>query len=302
MFIHKSRQLIISLSVAVLVLLAGTTAAAQRVTAPADDLADVAKTYQIEIVTVAPVFPVPTDYGAIDGQRAEPKQLENYTPLFRAEFTLYPTSFVKRSQLKRVVLCTELYFAGQRRNAVPDFAHDTLYLDVARGAYDRTYLRKVMHHEFFHIIDYRDDGELYSDERWSALNAPGFKYGTGGRNAQGQPTTSLPTDQFPGFLNHYSTTGVEEDKAELFAFLMVDYWFVQERIKRDGVLGQKVKMLKDLLKSFCPDMNDELWNKISKRQQSLAPRAGGGYIAGFFPLPLTPAGKPHYQSAERTMA
>ncbi len=62
-----------------------------------------------------------------------------------------------------VVRARELTFAGQRRNAIPDFEHDTLYLDVSRGAYSKSYFRKVIHHEFFHIIDYRDDGSLYND-------------------------------------------------------------------------------------------------------------------------------------------
>lgn len=172
---------------------------------------------------------------------------------------------MKQSQLKRVVLCNELYFAGQRRNAVPDFEHDTLYLDVSRGSYNKSYLRKVMHHEFFHIIDYRDDGDLYQDEQWSALNPPGFKYGSGGDNAQDLRDTSVFTDKFPGFLNHYSTTGVEEDKAEMFANLIVAHAYVEGRIQKDAVLREKLKLLEKLLLRFCPDMNGEFWNKISRR-------------------------------------
>ena len=234
------------------------------------ELAKIAKVYNIEIVATGLEFPVNNPYGVIDGKEAKRKDLENYIGLFATEFTLYPTSLVKRTQLQRVVLCTDLYFAGQRRNAIPDFEHDTLYLDVSRGAYSKPYLRKVIHHEFFHIIDYFDDGDLYKDERWSALNPKAFKYGSGGINTQDLQDTSVLTDKFPGFLNHYSTTGVEEDKAEMFANLIVDHGYVGWRIQKDAVLRAKVKMLQELLIKFCPDMNNEFWETAWQRKRAAA--------------------------------
>jgi hypothetical protein len=229
------------------------------------ELSKVAKAYNIEIVTNDLKLPVQTTYGAIEGQQAAQQELENYAGLFVEEFTLYPAALVKRAHLKRVVLCNEVAFAGQRRNAVPDFEHDTLYLDVSRGAYNRSYLRKVLHHEFFHIVDYRDDGSVYKDEQWAALNPPNFKYGSGGRNAQDMPDTSLLTDKYPGFLNHYSTTGVEEDKAELFANMLVEPAYVESRMKKDAVLRSKVMLMRRLLAGFCPDMNDAFWDKLRRR-------------------------------------
>jgi hypothetical protein len=204
----------------------------------------------------------------VDGKSADPKDLENYRSLFASEFSLYPPDLVKRSQLKRVVLCSELSFAGQQRNAIPDYEHDTLYLDVRRGAYNKAYLRTVIHHEFFHIIDYRDDGQVYQDKGWEALNPPGFKYGSGGKNAQAFALTSILTDRFPGFLNHYSTTGVEEDKAEVFANLIVHPAYVEARTQKDPVLKAKVARMRELLLQFCPDMNDRFWQKVRAVKRS----------------------------------
>ena len=226
------------------------------------ELAKIAKTYHIEIVTMDPGFPVKSTYGMIDGKPADKKELENYISLFAPEFTLYPLALVKRSQMKRVVLCINLAFAGQRRNAIPDFEHNTLYLEVSRGSYSKSYLRKVIHHEFFHIVDYRDDGSLDKDERWSSLNPSSFKYGSGGINAQDMLFSSILTDKYPGFLNYYSTTGVEEDKAEVFANLIVDNAYVENKIKNDAVLRVKVKMMQQLLRSFCPDVNAAFWKRV----------------------------------------
>ena len=230
-------------------------------------LEKIATAYEVEIVTATPRFPVRTTHGEIDGESADRKTLESYAGLFALEFTLYPPDLVKRSTLNRVVLCKELSFAGQRRNAIPDFEHDTLYLDVARGKYSKTYLRKVIHHEFFHIIDYRDDGSVYQDELWEALNPEEFKYGSGGRTVQDISTTSVLTDKFSGFLNHYSTTGVNEDKAEVFANLIVDPAYVEGRARKDRVLKAKVERMRVLLVSFCPDMKEEFWERVRKTKR-----------------------------------
>lgn len=235
--------------------------------APIEELEKIARVYKIGVETADLGFPVKTTHGTIDGKSADRKQLRDYTSLFAPEFALYPPDLVQRAQIKRVVLCSELSFAGQRRAAIPDYEHDTLYLDVARGMYSKPYVRKVIHHEFFHVIDYCDDGSVYQDERWASLNPAAFKYGSGGRAAQDLHETSVLTTKFPGFLNHYSTTGVEEDKAEVFANLIVDLQYVEDRTAKDPVLNAKVKRMKELLAKFCPEMNGKFWEKAREMKR-----------------------------------
>lgn len=235
---------------------------------PPADLDKIADNYKIEVNKADLSFPVTTTHGKIEGKSADAKAVQEYAALFGPEFTLYPPALVRKSQLKRVVLCCDLSFADQRRNAVPDYEHDTLYLDVSRGTHSKPYLRTVIHHEFFHIIDYRDDGNVYRDERWEALNPAKFKYGRGGRGAQDQPDTSILTDRFPGFLNHYSTTGVEEDKAEMFAHLITDSTYVEGRAKADPVLKAKVGRMKELLAAFCPEVDEKFWERAGQLKRA----------------------------------
>src|SRR4051794_26325254 len=102
-------------------LLPGVACAQKGASADAlGDLEEIAKAYKIEIVTADLRFPVTTTYGAIDGKNADGKELRDYIGLFAPEFALYPQGLVQRSQLKSVVLCGELSFACQRRNAIPD--------------------------------------------------------------------------------------------------------------------------------------------------------------------------------------
>ena len=230
------------------------------------DLEKVATTYGIQIVTTDPGFPIKTTHGAIAGKVADVRELQDYAGLFVREFSLYPRELVERLRLKRVVLCGDLSFASQRRSAIPDFEHHTLYLDVSWGSSNRLYQRKVIHHEFFHILDLVDDGSVYEDATWVRLNPPGFNYGSGGSRAQDNSWTSVLTEKFPGFLNHYSTTGVEEDKAEIFANLMVDSDYVRRRISKDLVLRAKVEAMKALLLKLCPQMNEDFWRKVDRTE------------------------------------
>jgi hypothetical protein len=228
-------------------------------------LAAVASRYKLAIRFESLTFPEKTTHGDITGSEADKRDLKSYTPLFVEEFSRYPPAFVKAAGLKRIVLCTDLAFAGQVRNAIPDFEHDTLYLDVRRGNHAPDYQRKVIHHEFYHLVDFKDDGRLYEDADWSALNPADFKYGPGGAAVQDQPETSVLTAKHPGFLNHYSTTGVEEDKADLFANLIVEPKYVAARARNEAVLALKVELLKSQLKQFCPNLDAAFWKAIDTR-------------------------------------
>jgi hypothetical protein len=229
---------------------------------PLVELAQTATNYGIEIVADDLGFPVRTTWGIIDGSTADDGELLRYTKFFVPEFELYPVDIIRRTRIKRVSLCCDLSFAGQRRAAVPDYEHNTLYLDVGWGTYDTSYRRKVIHHEFFHFIDYCDDGSVYQDDSWNRLNPAHFQYGLGGHAAQAMAMTSDLTTRYRGFLNHYSTTGVEEDKAEVFANLIVETGYSEARAKDDAVLQAKIERMKELLASFCPEMDGRFWERV----------------------------------------
>ena len=212
-------------------------------------------------------YPVATYHGLIAASNAEGRELKFYYSNIATEFLLYPPGVVKQTRLKRIVLCRGLSFAGQSRAAVPDFEHDTLYYDVVAGAYSRRYQRHAIHHEFFHIIDYRDDGEVYSDNRWARLNPQKFRYGEGGAKMQNDPLSGLPRD-IPGFLTKYATSGVEEDKAEIFAYMMTDYPAVAKRAGTDRVIREKMTAMKRLLGIFCSEIDQTFWDEVSGRQMT----------------------------------
>lgn len=213
----------------------------------------------IEIAPLAQNLDARTVWGTLAAKPVTNRQVGRYLPLLCMELRKYPPELMARLDLRRFVLCRDLRLAAQSRIALPILESHTLYLDVVTGDYSRDYQRIVVHHELMHVIDELDDGKVYEDPSWTALNAPEFRYGNGGASAQDDPHASLHTGQFPGFLTSYSTTGIEEDKAELFARLMVEPDYVASRIAKDEILRAKVARLKQLLASFCPKFDERAW-------------------------------------------
>lgn len=259
-----------------LVVLLAAAAAAQPVPAPAPSpavpgLAAITKQYKLEVVTHEPKFPVRITHGVINGAEADKADADTYAAIFAVEWSLYPAELVRRTGLKKVVFCKDLSFEKQLRTAVPDFENDVLYLDVARGRHDDLYVRKVIHHDFYHIIDLRDDGRLYEDERWAKLNPPNFKYGPGGAKLQDDPTVTIPRDD-PGFLNRYAAAGIEEDKAEVFAHMMVEPKVVAARAEKDKYVRAKVERMRELVAEFSPKAGADFWATVEKYERPPAPK------------------------------
>ncbi len=194
---------------------------------------------------------------------ADSEQVGRYLPLFFSEFNLYPPELVKKSGVTKIVLCSDLKYAGQKRAAYPGLVSGVMCYDVEQGSFSEVYQRSVIHHEYFHLLDYRDDQRLYVDKHWETLNPEGFTYGIGGKNVQDDKTQSVTFDKL-GFVNKYSTQGVEEDKAEMFAYLMTRPELMAQRLQTDSVVAAKSRMLKNLLYSFSDSANEEFWKSAAK--------------------------------------
>jgi hypothetical protein len=228
------------------------------------DARSIEEKYHLHVAWKDEVYPVKTHHGPISATNALPADLDDYYALLAQEFMLYPPRLITLCKLKRIVLCRDLAYNAQKRAAVPDFEHDTLYLDVLRGGSNRSYQRLVIHHEFFHLIDYKDDGALYSDAEWARLNGEKFRYGRGGVTMQNDGSSGLLSN-IPGFLTRYGTSGVEEDKAELFGHMMTEYPTVEKRAANDRVIHDKMSHMKALMAKFCSDMDETFWDQVNRR-------------------------------------
>ncbi|MDQ7778551.1 MAG: putative zinc-binding metallopeptidase, partial [Planctomycetota bacterium] len=231
---------------------------------PKEELAELEKRFGMVVQHEDFKFPFDTPNGKVQGKNAALKDVERYLPLFKKELAKFPKDIFRKLGVKRVVLCTGLAWEKQPRAAVPELCTMTFFLDVRLGRETKNYQERVVHHDFFHFIDWMDDSS-YDDSAWKRLNPKGFKYGTGGADMQGGAEDVFSArDDLPGFLTKYSTSGVEEDKAEIYSFLMTNHRFVAGRMEADKIIVEKVRLLKKLLQSCHRAYDAAFWKSIEK--------------------------------------
>ena len=228
---------------------------------PAEGLARLAKDDGIEIVVLRAPVRIRRDGYAVAAEGVPETVLAAYAPILDAEWRRYPASFMRYVGLKRIVIGSKVRVEDQPRAAVPEFDQGWLWLDAEVGSRLPNYGRRSLHHDFFHMVDRRmNPGQQGRDPAWAALNPPNVRYGNGGWWMQKGDVGRLRAD-LPGFLTAYSTSAVEEDKAEVFSHLLCDPAFVAERAAADPVMRVKVGRLKSTLLDFDPDISPSWWPK-----------------------------------------
>ncbi len=188
--------------------------------------------------------------GPVHGAPPERARFERASAIVTRELARYPASFLRKVRLAGVVFADDLAENDTPIPSLPNVA-SLLLLDATSVESD---LVRALHHEVFHFFDRADDGRVSPDPAWSQLNAPSFAYGSGGRSLRGA-WAARPSDDLPGFLSGYATSGVEEDKAETFAFAVTRAPMVKARAATDPALRAKLAELGRRLEAFdaeCP--------------------------------------------------
>lgn len=228
----------------------------------------------------------------VEGHAATADAANRCIALFKEEFGLYPLSLVRNTRLKRVIFCGELFrsqkpnpratkrsaspvewdiqplhFDSEPSGGLPDVVNGLLYIPIESVEEDPDGIRKTIHHEFYHCIQWQQFG-VSSDPEWEATNSPDFVYGPGGIAANYDSDSdfwSKPTEEWGnGFLNLYCMSAPEEDQAEIFAHLITEPARVQARLAVDDILDRKVGRLKATLSQFCRDINDRFWQRVDE--------------------------------------
>ena len=183
----------------------------------------------------------------LEGDPPTKTDLDCYTPLLFMEFWIYGKSFIKKSKLKQINLVHNIEYTNfeytQERAGCPEY-DETKSITYAINEKNLAYIRIVLHHEFFHYIDFSDDLS-YDDDEWEKLNQKGFTYGEGGDSER--EWIKLEKNQV-GFINHYSTSALAEDRAEIYQYLIS---CPDEAINNnDIIVGKKAKRIQQFLNNF----------------------------------------------------
>jgi hypothetical protein len=198
---------------------------------------------------------------------ADMNELLRYVKIiFQEEFIKYPPSFIQKSHLQTIVLVKSLDFGKQRRSAVPDCYKEILVLDFKAANYDQAYQRHVIHHEFYHMIEEEFNHDPYfKDPQWAKLNPVDFKYGEGGASVQqsSEVIRNLPHPK-PGFIDPYAMSGLEEDKAEIYAALFIKAEYLRTKVYavNDDILASKFKFMEEFLSGIDSSLDPSFWKKV----------------------------------------
>lgn len=198
-------------------------------------------------------------------QKDDYQLLYQYMVKFDQEFSKYPSDFLKKIDLKAVVFATNMHIEGQRRTAIPDYKEEILLLDFVRGDQSENYQRHVIHHELYHLLEEQINGSpTWQDPNWRKLNEPSFTYGNGGKTVQHIRGVFPFVHPRKGFVNHYSMSSIEEDKAEIFAALFVNeqHTKLSEWCLEDRILEAKMNYMKSFLSRVDNDFNASYWQKL----------------------------------------
>lgn len=191
--------------------------------------------------------------------------LAEYVLIFYDEFNRYPQDFIKNVDLRKVAFVKNLSIDGQYLAAEPDSDQEILFYDIYLGNDYEGYQQEVIHHEFYHMIEEEINGDAYyKDPIWASFNDPDFKYGSGGALAYDDPEYTDAIPESGGFISGYSTYGLEEDKAEIFANLMIPELSVKlySLAENDDVLNKKITYMKDFLSKHSEYMGEDFWQNI----------------------------------------
>ena len=190
-----------------------------------------------------------------------------FIPLLALELSLYPKSFISKLSLNQIVVCHSAIFhtdsIEQYRAAIPDYEYPTYGMIYCAKERSISYIRIVIHHELFHYYDQMHHGNLYQDDdTWQLFNPQGFKYGKGGWSRR--TARQLKQNLFDYFITDYSTTGIEEDKAEIYSWMVTEGFSFESLDKREGVIGKCVSikcMMEEFDKEGFWQGKGDFWNR-----------------------------------------
>ena len=171
------------------------------------------------------------------------KVIEKKFYLIERNFNRYDSSFLKKINLKYIVLCENLTVSEISSAGVPNYKMRTLIIDIK---FNKKYFERVMHHEVFHIIN-ESYKNFFNEKEWKKFNSSKFKYAKCSTCSDRLDLSLL--DNTKGFLTEYSMSTSSEDMAEVFSFLVTDREKIENKALKDPILKKKITFIKkNLLK------------------------------------------------------
>ena len=165
--------------------------------------------------------------------------LKKKFPLIKKNLDIYKSEFLKKINLRLVVLCENLFISKINTAGIPDHKKRTLILDLN---FNEKYFERVIHHEVFHIIN-DSFKNIFDEEIWSNFNNKEFQYAECSTCSDRLGLNLY--EETNGFLTEYSKSIPSEDMAEVYSFLITNKINIKNKSKKDLILFNKIKFIED---------------------------------------------------------
>ena len=171
----------------------------------------------------------------INCYNSDKKTLEEKYKIVKKNLDRYSLKFLKKINLKYIVLCEDLSIAEISTAGIPNNTTRTLILNIK---FNENHFERAIHHELFHIVN-DNYKELFDENIWKNFNKKNFKYSkcstcNNNWNLELINNTS-------GFFTEYAKSTASEDMAEIFSHL----FFYKDKIyRKDSIIEQKIQFIK----------------------------------------------------------
>ena len=171
----------------------------------------------------------------ISCSNSDKKILDEKYKIINKNLDRYSLIFLKKINLKYVVLCENLSIAEINTAGIPNNITRTLILDIK---FNEKHFERAIHHELFHMINdsYK---ELFNENIWKNLNQKSFEYGECSTCNNNWNLDLLDNDS--GFFTEYAKSTASEDMAEVFSHLM---FYKNKVYSNDSIIEKKILFIK----------------------------------------------------------
>ena len=175
----------------------------------------------------------------INCYNSDKKILDKKYRIIKKNLDRYSLSFLKKINLKYIVLCENLSIAEINTAGIPNNKTRTLILDIK---FNEKYFERAIHHELFHIIN-DNYKEFFNENIWKNFNKKNFVYSKCSTCNNNWNLDLL--DNNNGFFTEYAKSTVSEDMAEVFSHLI----FYQDKIDNNNItIKNKISFIKKNIK------------------------------------------------------
>ena len=171
--------------------------------------------------------------------KANENNLKKKYEIIKKNLDIYNYEFLKKNNIKFVVLCENLSISGIGTAGIPDKQKRTLILDIN---FNPKYFERVIHHEVFHMI-YDSNPNLFDENVWRDFNDKSFQYA-----GCSICSDSIGLDGYKktdGFITEYSKTIPSEDMAEIYSFIIKKENILIKLAEEDEKLKKKITFIKN---------------------------------------------------------